>query len=390
MAQVVSLKTQNEIPASDKVSQILSALGGLEQIVSPGDSVLIKPNFVAPFAHAVTSFEILEAIVKEVKQCGGCPIIAESSGFEFDTDTTFKILGAYEFAERNEVELINLDTCEFTNVKVKHQLFKEFRLPKLLQEVDVLINVPKLKRHSLTNVTISTKNLFGLLERQSRRKIHAFALDQGIFELGRIVKTDLVIVDGSIVTERAVYGKQRPLGLMVGGTDMYAVDMYCCQFLQADYRDIKHINLALEKGLVKDDYKVISLLPEAPDENPETSLITKKESLSKKLLRLSYQLMYLTDIPYSRLFKGKSLIPKIHFYLGIRPKLDRRKCTACGDCVPICPVDAIRMPEKRIDASSCMKSRCLKCVHICPENAISVRGRNVSEALDNPEESLLT
>lgn len=386
MAKVVSLKTQSEIPVKNNVRQILSALGGLQQIVRPGSSVLIKPNFVAPFPHAVTSFEILEAIVEEVKHCGGRPIIAESSGFEFDTETTFKVLGAYEFAGRNQVELINLDTCEFTSVKLKHPLLRELRLPKLLQQVDVIINVPKLKWHSLTNVTIGTKNLFGLIERESRRKIHALGLERGIFELGRIVKSDLVIVDGLIVTERAVYGKKRPLGLLVGGTDIYAVDMYCCQFLQVHYRDVKHIKLALEKGLAQEDYQVISLLREASNNVSQASVLSKKVSIAKKLLRLSYRLMYLSDIPYAWVFKGKSLVPKVHFYLGVRPKLNRRKCTACGDCVPICPVHAIQMPERRIEASLCMQARCLKCIDVCPESAICICSGPMRKTAKNLDE----
>ncbi len=120
------------------------------------------------------------------------------------------------------------------------------------------------------------------------------------------------------------------------------------------------------------------------------TIISEKESMAKKLLRLSYQLMYLSDIPYSRSLEDKSLIPKIHFYLGIRPKSDRRKCTACGEGVSICPVDAIRMPEKRIDPSLCMKMRCLECVQACPESAISIREHRVSEALDNSEDRIST
>ena len=88
--------------------------------------------------------------------------------------------------------------------------------------------------------------------------------------------------------------------------------------------------------------------------------------------------------------EGKSLIPKILFFLGIRPKSDRRKCTACGECVFFCPVDAIWMPEKRIDPSLCIKMWCLECVRACQESGSSIRGHRVSEALDNSEDRIST
>jgi uncharacterized protein (DUF362 family)/NAD-dependent dihydropyrimidine dehydrogenase PreA subunit len=377
MSTVFYLGNRNNISTGEKVRRILRALGGLERLVKPGCLVLIKPNFVAPFPHAVTNFEILKAIVEEVKHCGGRPVIGESSGFEFDTETTFKILGAYEFAQRNQVELVNFDTCEFTNIKLQNGLIKEVKIPKLLQQADVLINVPKIKRHSLTKVTIGIKNLFGLLARESRRKIHALGLERGISELARVIKSDLVIVDGSIVTERAVYGAKRPLGLLIGGTDVYAVDMHCCQLMQVNYRFVGHIRLALEAGLAQEDYHVIPLSQWDVERDFYPAADYQKDSISKKLHTLSYQLMYLSDIPYAWICRGKSLVPKVHFYLGIRPKLDPHKCTDCRDCVSICPVNAIQIPQRRIDHSLCSQVRCLKCIDICPFNAIQIKGRRL-------------
>lgn len=120
------------------------------------------------------------------------------------------------------------------------------------------------------------------------------------------------------------------------------------------------------------------------------TIISKKESMANKLLKLSYQLLYLSDISYSRSLEDKSLIPKIHFYFWIRPKLDRRRCTSCGEGVSMCPVDVIRMPEKRIEPSFCMKMRCLECVQACLESAISIQGHRVSEAFDNSEDRIST
>lgn len=55
MAKVVSLKTQSEIPVKNNVRQILSTLGGIQQIVHPKDLVLIKQKFVALFLQAISN-----------------------------------------------------------------------------------------------------------------------------------------------------------------------------------------------------------------------------------------------------------------------------------------------------------------------------------------------
>ena len=98
------------------VKKAFELIGGLESFISPDKTVLIKPNFVAPLKKAVTSFDIICQVVEEVKRCGGTPIIAESSGFEFDTKETFKVLGVPELAQSLGVRLVNLDEERFREV----------------------------------------------------------------------------------------------------------------------------------------------------------------------------------------------------------------------------------------------------------------------------------
>ena len=52
-------------------------------------------------------------------------------------------------------------------------------------------------------------------------------------------------------------------------------------------------------------------------------------------------------------------------------KVDVEKCTACGNCAEVCPVDAIKVSEKAaIDPDTCVD--CGTCVDECPEAAISM------------------
>jgi len=379
---------QNEISISQRLQSLLEPLGGMDNFVQPGETVLIKPNLVAPFPHAVTDLDLLSSVVEQVQNCGGKPIIGESSGFEFDTETTFKILGIYDLAERLNVPFINFDNEEFVPIKLTKINDTVVKIPKIVLETDKFINMPKLKRHSLTKATIGIKNLFGLLDYDSRRHLHAFELERGIFALGQAVIPNLVIVDGSIVTERAVYGKQTQLNLLAASKNIAAMDVFCCQYLNLNWQDVKHIKLTVDEQPDTLPFKTINVSEKIDADSSEIketvsapSIQKWQDSLSKKIHRSIYQALYFLDIFYSRVRKQRSIIPVLHYYFGIRPVLDKKRCNDCGLCLPVCPVNAINIPKRSINAKRCMPVRCLECVTACPEDAISVRGRNVDPSM---------
>lgn len=82
------------------------------------------------------------------------------------------------------------------------------------------------------------------------------------------------------------------------------------------------------------------------------------DSLSKKIHRLGYQAIYFFDIIYNRVRRHRSIVPVLHYYFGIRPVLYSKRCNQCGHCLSACPVNAILIQERRIDAGRCMPVRC--------------------------------
>lgn len=51
--------------------------------------------------------------------------------------------------------------------------------------------------------------------------------------------------------------------------------------------------------------------------------------------------------------------------------VDKNKCTTCGACAPICPVECIKIEAKaEIDQDACIS--CAACVSECPVEAISL------------------
>ena len=345
--------------------RIVDLLGGMGQFVQPGDRVFIKPNFVAPFDEAVTNYTLLAAVLSMVREAGGKPVVGESAGFEFDTAHTFKALGLREFATAHDVPLLNLDEGKFVEVKVDSGPVRTLWVAQSALEADVLINLPRLKRHSLTRVTLGMKNLLGLLNRDSRRRLHAWGIEAGIVALNRIIQPDLTIVDGLTILSRAVYGHAEPAGILAGSADLRALDPFCASLLGVDFESVPHIvQFAGHAPQVK-------VLGDTP---PPVQYTDRHDSLPERVYRLIFQSMYLVDQVRAVFGRGHSLIPAIHYWLGIRPAIRFKDCTQCGDCTRVCPVEAIDVARRRIVPGVCMSLRCLRCVGACPVNAIEVRG----------------
>jgi uncharacterized protein (DUF362 family) len=260
MTCTVACESGADASTDQKLARALAAIGGMASVVEPGARVLIKPNFVAPLAGATTSFELLGAIVREVREAGGTPIIADSSGFEFSTEATLRAIGAYEFASNLGVELLNLDRCPYTRVRVGRGPRWHFLVSRPVLEADRIINVPRLKGHSLTHLTASMKNLVGCVARGTRRTIHATGLSRGIVEINRIIRSDLCIVDGLTYMTHAAFGTESPMGVILAGRNAVATDVACCRILNVDHRRVKHIRLGVQELAPDADPEIVALL----------------------------------------------------------------------------------------------------------------------------------
>lgn len=364
MSKVVVIQSKdNEIPnIKNAYEKLIKEFNFLKCIIKAGDKVLIKPNFVAPSDKATTNILLLEYVINTIIQCGGKPIVAESSGFEFSTEETFKILGVDKLCKKFHIPLINLDNEIFVEKPSGNPYVKTYLIPEIVYKVDKIINMPRLKGHSLTKVTFGIKNLFGLLHRNTRRKIHATNLEQGIAVLGKLIKVDFILVDGLWNLENAVFSEAMFKGLMVGGDNLTAVDQICCQLYGVDYHSIPHIQHNV--GSQKIDYSELS------------EIVTEKKNLlleEKHFLNQNrkYKLLYNIDQIYAGIFKN-SIISFCHYYIGICPFINKKNCNKCNKCVQICPVNAI--VDYKIISKKCMKIRCFRCYDVCPQKAVIKKG----------------
>ena len=207
------------------------------------DKIFIKPNIVhsaSPKSGIITHPRIVEALIKYLQEYADEIIIGEGSAVGHNTDLVFKNTGYSNLAEKYDIKLVDLNKSE--RVTKKWQ-YGELRLPKLI-ETHEYINVPTMKTHSLTTVTLGMKNQKGLLLPKDKKQSHILGLHGPIRALAKIVKPDLTLVDGIICTEgNAFLLRKRPkkMNLIIAGQDMVEVDNVCANIMGFDVDNIRHI-----------------------------------------------------------------------------------------------------------------------------------------------------
>jgi len=355
--------------------RVIAQVGGMESIIRGAKIAILKPNFVAgrnAESGSTTSFALLKAVAEEVRACGAEPVLCETPGTEFDRDATYTILGAEKFCAENGIRILRLDPeggegwMELQPDGAK--ILRRYHTLSILKEAR-LINMPVLKTHVVSTMTLSMKNLMGILPKPDRRAMHSFGIDQSIVDINLGIKPDLNIVDGSVGQdgEGPLYGDKADLQVLVAGRDSLAVDLACCQIVDVKPRDIPHLKLALEQ-MGKPSWELVG---------EDVGVIKKFRLPSQKgLYKFVFWMMFPLDYPFSWIAKrGQHLCTTLYGsgLVGTRPKIHEDKCTRCGVCVDTCPLpNVIDLKTLKVNYRTC--ERCLLCYEACPEDAISVKG----------------
>ncbi|NOQ86351.1 MAG: DUF362 domain-containing protein, partial [Deltaproteobacteria bacterium] len=238
-----------------KVKDGLNLLGGIGSFVNKGDQVLLKPNFLvgrSPDRCVNTHPAIVRAVAKLVLEAGANPMIGDSPQLGSALKVAEKC-GVAEIARELGIEIV-----EFEPIEVRHpggKYFKHFVLGKAVLEADKIINLPKLKTHNLTFLTLAVKNIFGCIPGARKAQWHVRTSQKGneylsrmLLDLYTLINPALSIVDGIVSMEGKGpgSGKPRKLGLIIAGTDAVAVDTVIAEILGASPEQYIALKLALD------------------------------------------------------------------------------------------------------------------------------------------------
>ena len=254
------------------VRRAVALAGGLPPGVCPGATVLVKPNvcIASPSGSGVvTDAAVTEAVTRLVLERGPARVVigeGSSVGYDFpgrmDSLHCLAVSGTAEVAERLGVELVDLNRDALVEVALDDALVMgTFGVARTAWEADVTISVPVLKTHVRTGITCGLKNTKGVLPGDEKKRTHRLGLDRAIVDLNRAVKPDFTVVDAIVGLEgtHQVPEDRVPLGCVIAGADVVAVDTVCAAMAGFDVDTILHVKLAAEAGLGNGDLAQIEL-----------------------------------------------------------------------------------------------------------------------------------
>jgi len=276
-ATVAIIKGDNPVEMVIEALEIIKA----DQAFRVDERILIKPNYINarhPSTGITTDARIVEGIIRFLKEKGLNNImIGEGSGLA-NTMRAFEVAGVDEVAKRLKVDLMDLNEDEYVIADVPSPLvLKTIRISKTALN-SAIISVPKLKLHRMAGVTLSLKNMMGVVS--PKGQIHR-SLSKKIADLVSLVKPRLAVIDGIIGGEgHELAGKPVEMNLVLAGLDPVAVDTVGAAVMDFDVKKAEHILLAAKKGLGICDLNKIRTLGE-PIEKVKKKF---KPSFSMRLL----------------------------------------------------------------------------------------------------------
>lgn len=249
-------------PPAELVGAALAACGGPEAFISSGDTVVIKPNLAwgrTPEQAACVSPAVLAAVIEICQQAGAGEVLVVEHPRDHAA-TAFEMSGAKDVCSGLGVHLIPL---------VSESLYQEVELPagvnikrdqiaRDILECDVLVNVPTLKVHSATEVTLALKNQLGAIYDPQRYHLASSGgqrdvnLHQNIADLASALRPTINILDA---TRALTTGGAKGPGIVkqtntiIAGSDIVTVDALGAQLLGFEPEQIAHIKLASDAGL---------------------------------------------------------------------------------------------------------------------------------------------
>lgn len=244
----------------------IEALGGMSAFVKKGQKVVVKPNIgwdVTPERAGNTNPKLVEEIVKQCYQAGAKEVHVFDNTCD-NWERCYRNSGIDNAAKNAKAKVAPANSSGyFQDVKIASGVsLKEAKVHELLLTADVVINVPILKDHGGTRLTMSMKNLMGVV--WDRRYWHRNDLHQCIADFATFHKPTLNVLDAYYVMKQ-----NGPRGVSVDdvvqmkslliSTDMVAIDAAGAKLLGFDPSDIRHIGLAAAAGVGRSDLSAMNI-----------------------------------------------------------------------------------------------------------------------------------
>jgi uncharacterized protein (DUF362 family) len=240
-----------------------------------GRHVLVKPNLVRPDplnpCAVVTDARVILAMVGLLRDAGAARVtVGDNPGYGLSLAAAMAEMDDFKrrLAARGG-ELVFFDHGDPVIVENPDALlFNPIALPRALIEADRYINLPKMKTHVHTLVTLGIKNQYGLILDDQRMFCHRNDINVKIVDILRVVRPDLTLVDGicAVQGQAPLSGATIPdMNVLVAGTDVCAVDAVTADLMGIGVNEVAMLRLARQEGLGETDLSAIEVVGDDPD-----------------------------------------------------------------------------------------------------------------------------
>lgn len=340
-------------PALDKIlAPLVEKLGG-----AAGKRFMLKPNLLSYRKKddvACTHPRVIAMCAKWLFDHGAKQVaLIENPGTQ-NAPSIIRAMGICDelvglgatAANCSRYETIDLDPAAKCR---RMELATEFR------DFDAVVNVAKAKTHAMMEITLSVKNLFGLVRGSERLAWHLAAgksyprFADMLIDIALTVKPQINLVDAVECMEGNGPGSGDPTfrGFLAGAESPFALDAALAPML--GYPECPQLRQMRERGLCPE----VELVGDIPD-CPPLRMPERKNALDMSRYIPGFLAKWLR----------KSLVS--------HPEVNAKRCIGCGLCARVCPPGTLKVSEKlpKFDLKTCI--RCYCCQEHCPQGAITV------------------
>ncbi len=240
---------------SERLREVLLSGLRLFHLNMQGRSVLLKPNLVEYIAgvEVNTNPLLVGAAAEAFLELGAKRVVVgEGPGHQRDTYLVLAESGLDAQLRDRKIGFVDLNRDELFKVPTRATFtgLDHFWLPQTVLASDFVVSLPKIKTHHWAGVTLSMKNMFGVIPGTKygwpKNVLHWKGIHRSILDICATVPVHFVIADGIIAMEGngPLHGAHRHLGKIVLADDPVAADFTCARLMGLDPNRVWHLNHA--------------------------------------------------------------------------------------------------------------------------------------------------